>query len=94
MSGQGAEGAPPQRQLRVVPVSFQQARDFVALWHRHNEPPNGHRFSIGVAAGEELVGVAIVMLAGRRRAPAEEVELGTSPSCSRARRGSRTSSSS
>lgn len=46
--------------LRVVPVSFAEACDFVALWHRHNEPPNGHRFSLGAAAGDKLVGVAMV----------------------------------
>lgn len=50
----------PQPSLRVVPVSWAEARDFVAAWHRHNEPPNGHRFSVGVAASDVLVGVAIV----------------------------------
>ncbi len=46
--------------LRVVPVSFRDACDFVIAWHRHNQRPNGHRFSIGVAAGDQLVGVAMV----------------------------------
>jgi hypothetical protein len=46
--------------LRIVPVSFREASDFVAAWHRHNQPPNGHRFSIGVANGDQLVGVAMV----------------------------------
>jgi len=46
--------------LRTVPVTFAQARDFVAAWHRHHRPPVGHKYSIGVAddAGV-LVGVAI-----------------------------------
>lgn len=48
------------RTLDVVPVSFAQACEFVAEHHRHHEPPNGHRFSLGVAAGNRLVGVAIV----------------------------------
>lgn len=46
--------------LRIVPVSLADARSFVADHHRHNGPPRGHKFSIGVAAGDTLVGVAIV----------------------------------
>jgi hypothetical protein len=46
--------------LEVVPVSFADACEFVAAWHRHHEPPIGHKFSVGVALGEQLVGVAIV----------------------------------
>jgi hypothetical protein len=46
--------------LAVVPVSFADACAFVAEWHRHHTPPVGHKFSLGVAAGEVLVGVAIV----------------------------------
>jgi len=47
--------------LRTVPVTFAQACQFVADWHRHhNRPPRGHKFSIGVADGDVLVGVAIV----------------------------------
>ncbi|MER5649709.1 XF1762 family protein [Streptosporangium sp. NPDC002524] len=46
--------------LRVVPVTFAQARDFVADWHRHHRPPPGHKYSLGVASGEVLVGAAIV----------------------------------
>ncbi len=46
--------------LRVVPVSFRQACEFVSDWHRHHAAPNGHRFSVGVASGDVLVGVAMV----------------------------------
>ncbi|MDG4795072.1 XF1762 family protein [Micromonospora sp. WMMD1082] len=46
--------------LRTVPVSFKQAGQFVVDWHRHHRPPRGHKFSIGVADGDILVGVAIV----------------------------------
>ena len=46
--------------LRVVPVDLATAKAFVAAHHRHNDPPIGHKFSIGVAKGSELVGVAIV----------------------------------
>lgn len=47
--------------LHIVPVSFINANAFVASWHRHHEPVQGHKFSIGVAnAGGKLVGVAMV----------------------------------
>lgn len=47
--------------LHLVPVTFTQACEFVADWHRHNRPPVGHKFSIGVATDEGLlVGVATV----------------------------------
>lgn len=46
--------------LHLVPVSFADACGFVTMWHRHHEPPRGHKFSIGVAQGETLVGVAMV----------------------------------
>lgn len=46
--------------LRIVPVSFKTACEFVAEHHRHHHAPVGHKFSIGVASGVELVGVAIV----------------------------------
>lgn len=46
--------------LHLVPVSFADACEFVTMWHRHNRPPNGHRFSLGVADDDRLVGVCIV----------------------------------
>jgi hypothetical protein len=46
--------------LSVVPVTFADACAFVASWHRHHEPPVGHKFSVGVADDQTLVGVAIV----------------------------------
>jgi hypothetical protein len=47
--------------LRIVPVSWQDACDFVGMWHRHHQPPRGHKFSIGVADDlNTLRGVAIV----------------------------------
>lgn len=46
--------------LELVPVSFADACEFVASWHRHHEPPVGHKFSLGVAFEQVLVGVAIV----------------------------------
>lgn len=52
--------------LTLVPVSLRQARRFVAEHHRHNGPPVGWKFGVGVEAGRQLVGVAI---AGRPVAP-------------------------
>lgn len=46
--------------LRIVPVDLAAAREFVAAHHRHHEPPIGHKFSVGVARDEVLVGVAII----------------------------------
>lgn len=48
--------------MKVVPITFKAACEFVARMHRHNKPPRGHKFSIGLRDGETLVGVA---MAGR-----------------------------
>lgn len=54
--------------LRLVPVTFAQAAGFVEMWHRHNPPPIGHKFSVGVANDDDvLVGVVMV---GRPKARA------------------------
>ena len=46
--------------LRIVPCNLATARDFVALHYRHHKPPVGHKYSIGIASGDEMVGVIIV----------------------------------
>jgi hypothetical protein len=47
--------------LDLVPVSFADACGFVQMWHRHHQPPIGHKFSVGVAdEANVLRGVAIV----------------------------------
>lgn len=44
-----------------MPVTFADARQFVADWHRHLRPPAGHKYSIGPADDHDLlVGVAVV----------------------------------
>lgn len=43
----------------IVPLTLAQARRYVAEHHRHNEPPRGHKFSIGLEMGGELRGVVI-----------------------------------
>jgi len=49
-------------ELKVVPITFKKACEFVLNNHRHNKPPVGHKFSIGLQNGPNLVGVA---MAGR-----------------------------
>ena len=46
--------------LRVVPLTLKQANELVASLHRHHKPAQGHRFSIGVRRGDDLVGAAII----------------------------------
>lgn len=43
--------------LRTVPVTFAQARAFVAAWHR---PPVGHKYSIGVADDRDVLVACVV----------------------------------
>lgn len=44
----------------LTPVTLRQAREFVAKFHRHNDPPQGYKFSIGLLDGDDLIGVVIV----------------------------------
>jgi excisionase family DNA binding protein len=46
--------------LRVVPVTFRDAVQFISAHHRHHQPPQGMKYVIGVAERSELVGVATV----------------------------------
>lgn len=46
--------------LQLVPCSIQDAREFVRVHHRHHRPPVSGLFAVAVAAGENVVGVAIV----------------------------------
>jgi hypothetical protein len=46
--------------IRLVPVALREAQAFVEKHHRHHRPPVGHKFSVGVASGDEIVGVAMV----------------------------------
>lgn len=48
--------------MMVAPITFREACAFVQLLHRHNKPPRGHKFSIGLHADGELIGV---VMAGR-----------------------------
>jgi hypothetical protein len=46
--------------LEIRPITLRAANAFVDLYHRHNDPTVGHRFSVAVYLGEFLMGVAIV----------------------------------
>ncbi len=46
--------------LEVVPIALNEANAFVARHHRHHRPVVGHKFSIAVASGEVVHGVAII----------------------------------
>lgn len=50
-----------QPRLTIVPLTFRAAKAFVAEHHRHNKPPRGHKFSIGVCDEDGLLrGVAMI----------------------------------
>jgi hypothetical protein len=46
--------------LQAVPMKLSEAIEFVKNFHRHNKPPAGGLFAVGVSDGLKLVGVAIV----------------------------------
>lgn len=48
------------KNLSLCPISFREAVTFVGTNHRHHSPPAGHKFSIGVADGERIVGIAMI----------------------------------
>ena len=47
-------------ELKLVPVTLAEAREFIGKHHRHNRPPQGWRFGVGLMNGTgELRGVAV-----------------------------------
>ena len=47
--------------LRIVPIRFRDACEFVKIWHRHHQAPIGHIFSIGCATDDDVLrGVAMI----------------------------------
>ena len=53
--------------LRLVPVTFREARRFVNELHRHNVAPNAWKFGVGIHDGERLRGVGIAGMPNARR---------------------------
>jgi hypothetical protein len=48
--------------MKLVPVTLDEAKQFVRHNHRHNKAPVSWKFGVGLAVNEQLVGVA---MAGR-----------------------------
>jgi hypothetical protein len=46
--------------MRICPITLKEANTFVLNNHRHHKPTVGHKWSIGLMDGDQLVGVAIV----------------------------------
>jgi hypothetical protein len=44
----------------VCPITLREARAFILEHHRHNDPPHGHKFSIGLKKNDQLTGVVVV----------------------------------
>lgn len=77
--------------LRVVPIELKEANVAVAAWHRHHQPCQGHRFSLGaidnadVLHGAIIVGRPVARMAGHPRVVLEVTRLvtdGTPNACS------------
>lgn len=45
--------------LTIRPITLRDANAYVAAHHRHNQPTNGHKWSLALYDGERLCGVAI-----------------------------------
>jgi hypothetical protein len=55
----GTQRPPLPAFVEAVPIHLREAKDFVARYHRHNLPPVGGKFALGVQVEGKLVGVAI-----------------------------------
>ena len=44
----------------LQPITLTEANEFVARYHRHHGKVQGHKFSIALNDGEEIIGVAII----------------------------------
>jgi hypothetical protein len=48
------------QRLVLQPITLRAAQEWVACYHRHSKPPQGMKFALGAAQGDDLVGVGIV----------------------------------
>ncbi len=46
--------------MRVRPITFKQACEYVSKHHRHHKSPQGHKFSIGLEQDDKLIGVVMI----------------------------------
>ena len=44
--------------MKIAPISLKLAQEYVREHHRHNKPPIGHKFSVGLFVDDVLVGTA------------------------------------
>jgi len=44
--------------MRVIPITLSKAKEFIQEHHRHNKPPTGWKFGVGLEKDGELIGVA------------------------------------
>lgn len=44
--------------MDIVPITLKQAKEFIKQHHRHNKPPIGWKFGVGLEQGDCLIGVA------------------------------------
>lgn len=77
--------------LRVIPIELKEANALVAALHRHHQPCQGHRFSLGVIDDDDnlrgaiIIGRPVARLAGHPRVVLEVTRLvtdGTPNACS------------
>ena len=47
------------RDTEIKPITFRQASDFINLYHRHHNATVGHKFSVGLYEGEQIIGCAV-----------------------------------
>lgn len=45
--------------MKIIPITFKTACEFISKYHRHHKPTIGCKFCIGVSNNEKLVGVAV-----------------------------------
>ena len=45
--------------MTIRPITLRAANAYVAQHHRHNQPTNGHKWSVACYDGDRLCGVAI-----------------------------------
>lgn len=67
--------------LHVVPLELTEANALVSRWHRHHQPSQGHRFSLGAIDdegalhGAAIIGRPVARLSGSPRDVLEVVRL-------------------
>lgn len=47
--------------MKIVPIELRTANELVAQWHRHHQPVQGHRFSLGLEGDDGKLHGAVVV---------------------------------